>query len=127
MYFANLIEEGGEKESVAVKVEEHQFSTDPKSISLKQHGVKRCTHSPTVTLLLLLISRAPGAALRWVNTTRGCAGGQEGSQVTTEGLWSTGRKKPVSGGTWQCLLGTGAGSVHPTQGSSKPWAKPPGQ
>lgn len=78
MYFANLIKvkrRKGREESVAVKVKEYQFSKDPKSISLKQqHGVKasQTLHSPTVTLLPLLISRAPGTAEMGEGSTGTC-------------------------------------------------------
>lgn len=52
--------------------------------------------------------------------------GQVGSQVTTEGLWSTGEACGV-GSVWLMEPGSvctwlGARSLHPARGSSKPWA-----
>lgn len=111
---------------------------DPKSISLKQHRVKASQtlhtwsycHPATPPHL-----QSTGTALTWAKTTQGSAadgargrgwtGGQVGSQVTTERLWSTG--EPCELGSVCTWLGPGAQSIRPTQGSSKPGAKPTGQ
>lgn len=76
---------------MAVKAKENQFSTDPKSISLEQHGVK-------ASQTLHTRSYCHSATAAHPQGTRSSTGMGEDNpgqcwdvQVGMEGLWSTGR------------------------------------